>query len=136
MKRKILDSYSESEIEEAFLAVFEEKAKYNYINSYDITVDRDYDDEQRMKITVNIGSMAGSPTKADFPATEGMDSFELNFVTGAKATVVLDEVVDVNTMEYRAIYVESEGVEKKKADDSEGSEVPEVSLSGSSEIEE
>jgi hypothetical protein len=135
MERNILDSYSESEIEEAFVAVFDEMAKYNYINSYDIVADRDYDDAQRMKITVNIGSMAGAPTRDQFPATDGMESFELTFVTGAKATVTLDEVVDVNTMEYRAIYVESEPVEKDGSGEVQEEKIPEINLSGSSEIE-
>jgi len=107
-KRKILDSYSESEIEEAFLASFAETAAFNYINSYEIEVERDYDDGQRMKITVEVGAMAGTPTRHEFDSVKDMNEFELTFVTGAKATVVVDEVVDYNAMEYHVIYAEGE----------------------------
>ena len=135
--RKVLDSYSESEIEEAFLAVFDEKAKYNYINSYDVVVDRDYDDGQKMKIAVQIGSMAGAPTKDEFADVDGLDSFEVTFTTGAKATVVLDEVVDINTMEYHVVYVEAEEGEGEEGADLALDIISDsASLSGSSEIEE
>ncbi len=135
-KRKILDSYSESEIEEAFQAVFDEKAKYNYINSYEIVVERDYDDGQKMKIVVQIGSMAGAPTKDKFSDTEGMDKFEVTFTTGAKATVALDEVLDINTMEYHVIYVEKELSDEAVVSEPVGNvgEGELADLSGTSEV--
>ena len=131
MERNVIDSYSESEIEEAFLAVFDEKAKFNYITSYDVDVSRDYDDDQKMKIKVQIGSMAGAPTKADFSEVKDMNSFNITFNTGAETTVVLDEVVDINTMEYHAVYVEGVPGEEEAKDEEEDS----VNLSGSSSSE-
>jgi hypothetical protein len=133
--RKVLDSYSESEIEEAFLAVFDEKAKYNYITSYDIDVNRDYDDDQKMKIVVQIGSMAGAPTKDDFSNVEGMDRFEITFTTGAKTTVAVCEVLDINTMEYHVLYAEASGDELDTPVIDSVSPEDITSLSGSSELE-
>lgn len=129
-QRKVLDSYSESEIEEAFLAAFAEKAAYNYVNSYSINVERDYDDNYGMKVIVEIGSMAGTPTKKEFDALEDMKNFGLTFVTGAKANVGLVDIIDYNAMEYHAVYAEVDGPAPKIADDATSKE-DETTLSGS-----
>ena len=131
-KRKTLDSYSESEIEEAFLASFAQQAAYNYINSYSLTVERDYDDDYGMKVIVEVGSMAGTPTKNEFGDLDDMKEFELTFITGAKATVGVVEVVDYNAMEYHVIYAETDP-SAPAVEGEEQEEESENTLSGSAE---